>query len=181
MTAVRDIPAGAEIVARYCEPLPPSAQRQQFLRTNYGFTCADPAASDARRAQIRQWEHLLDDDDSSGRGGGAALARWIGDATLPDDHLTAPLLAVLALIEAEGVQNTQLHPLVLKRLADAYAALGDRERLAEYAGRFVRAGATTMYVAQRRTEKMVRDFSSPGRYPFWNKRVKYRGPGAAQG
>ena len=55
MTAVRDIPAGAEIVTRYCEPLPPSAQRQQFLRTNYGFTCAcaacaDPAASDARRA-----------------------------------------------------------------------------------------------------------------------------------
>ena len=88
---------------------------------------------------------------------------------------------MLALIEAGGVQNTQLHPLVLKRLADAYAALGDRERLAEYAGRFVRAGATTMYVAQRRTEKMVRDFSSPGRYPFWNKRVKYRGPGAAQG
>ncbi|ETW77013.1 hypothetical protein HETIRDRAFT_460500, partial [Heterobasidion irregulare TC 32-1] len=75
----------------------------------YGFACADPAAADARRAQILQWEHLLDDDDS-GRGGGA---------TLPDDHLTAPLLAVLALIEAEGVLNTQLHLLTLKRRARA--------------------------------------------------------------
>ena len=179
MTAVRDIPAGAEIATRYCEPLLPSAQRQQFLRANYGFTCvcmacADPALSDPRRARILRGRHLLDDDD-------AALMRWIGNVALPDDHLTTPLLDVLALITVEGVQDTQMHPMVLKMLADTYAARGDRERLAEYAARFVVAGAGTMYVAPRKRQEMVRDLSRPGLYPFWNKRVKYRGPGAAQG
>ena len=179
VTAVRDIPAGAEISMRYCEPLLPSAERQQFLRANYGFTCAcaacaDPAASDARRAGIMQHGYLLEDRATT-------LARWIGDATLRDDHLTVPLRAMLALIAEEGVQDAGIHLMALKLLVDVYAACGDAERLAEYVARFAVAGAGAIYVPLRRRQEMVRDLSRPGLYPFWNKRVEYRGPNAARG
>ena len=121
-----------------------------------------------------QGRYLLDDRD-------ATLVRWIGDAALPNDHLTAPLRTVLALVPAEGVQDSGMHPMALKLLMDAHAACGDAERLTEYAARFAVTGAGTIYVAPRRRQEMVRDLSRPGLYTLWNTRVKYQGPAAARG
>ncbi|KAG9219918.1 hypothetical protein CCMSSC00406_0009521 [Pleurotus cornucopiae] len=97
--AVRDIPAGAEITSHYCGLLQPRAARAKALKP-YGIRCAcaactDHAASDANRLRISRVTDAV-----------PAIVRWAGSPALPDDLLLRPALALLQVIEAEGLEGS---------------------------------------------------------------------------
>ncbi|KAF9497054.1 SET domain-containing protein [Pleurotus eryngii] len=131
--AVRDIPSGAEITSHYCGLLQPRAARARALKP-YGIRCAcaactDHAASDANRLRISRVTDAV-----------PAIVRWAGSPALPDDLLLRPTLALLQVIEAEGLEGSQAYVrvlyhavLILQVLAVARGADMDRLLLARAA------------------------------------------------
>ncbi|KAF7419520.1 hypothetical protein PC9H_002111 [Pleurotus ostreatus] len=106
--AVRDIPPGAEITSTYCGLLQPRAARARALKP-YGIRCAcaactdpDPAASDANRLRISRVADAV-----------PAIVRWAGSPALPDGLLLRPALALLQVIEAEGLEGSLAYVRVL--------------------------------------------------------------------
>ncbi|KAL4257105.1 SET domain-containing protein [Pleurotus pulmonarius] len=100
--AARDIPAGTEITSQYCGLLQPRAARVQALKA-YGFrctcaACTKPLESDTNRLRISRMKDAV-----------PAIVKWAGNPALPDDLLLRPALAMLELIEAEGLEGSPAH------------------------------------------------------------------------
>lgn len=116
-----------ELSLEYCDIMQPVAGRQKAL-THFGFrctcsSCLNPAISDLRRKKLREFDIATYSND---------FQVWYQNLSLPDDYIIKPVLALLRMIEDEGLESigATLHPVLA--LTGAYVALGDEVNVVKY-------------------------------------------------
>ncbi|TFK26330.1 SET domain-containing protein [Coprinopsis marcescibilis] len=173
--ALRSIAAGEEITKNYTDLLQPRSTRLVKLEGDYKFTCdckwctfADPEAqekSDAARAFLGTYVNTH-----------PSYRKWSMDLCLPDTFVIESHLAVIPLIEKEGLDA--LLPLFLEEIMRCYAELGDEDQFRVYAER------TRQLVAVGDPElaaELERYLENPvGNFPKWGARRKFRESQAKQ-
>ncbi|KAJ7140972.1 hypothetical protein C8R44DRAFT_762184 [Mycena epipterygia] len=163
MYALRPYRAGEEIFNQYIDVLAPRAVRQAQL-ARYGFTCActycaaPSAASDAARAELRDWRALH-----------PRFMPWATDMCRADDTVIAASLRALALIEQEGVYGLQV--LFFEDIALSYAVLGDEARFRDWAQKIVDICAAQ---DPERAARFAGWMAEPRTYKLWGWRAKQR-------
>ncbi|KAJ6483632.1 hypothetical protein C8R47DRAFT_1017770 [Mycena vitilis] len=143
--AVSHIRTGEELLRSYIDPthLAPRAERLKRLANLYEFECTCPSCSlppeesvqsDANRRQIND---ELEMRFATGWDIDTEYFAWLGDPSLPDDHLVKHSAEIVRLLDQERVGFTRLQMFHCIRLMRAFSALGDEENTRRWAKRIV--------------------------------------------
>ncbi|KAJ7472712.1 hypothetical protein FB451DRAFT_1250461 [Mycena latifolia] len=146
------IPKGEEVFRSYTNQFAPPAraERMQFLEAQFDFKCACPSCSlpDDQSSQSDEIRRLIAQDmkditfalvraqeASQETQSDPELSAWLGDASLPDDHIIAHSERLVDMMERERV-GSMLHRLIhYVRLTGAFLALGDANKARYWASR----------------------------------------------
>lgn len=126
LRATRSISEDEEITLSYCDEMESTEERQGEL-DSYGFVCTcrvcvDADVSDLRRALIRDTLPPAPME----------LEKWALNPTLPDNHLLSPMLSLLKMMEAEGLEGHERYCECLLSIMGLYSLLGDEVNVVKY-------------------------------------------------
>ncbi|KAG5636415.1 hypothetical protein H0H81_008125 [Sphagnurus paluster] len=166
--ALRPISPGEEITIIYTDVTQPRDARRARLYAHYGFTCAcafcalppaESAASDAARAELREWRHTR-----------PVFAGWATDMCRADDFVLSSHMAALELIEREGLQG--MESAFVRDVCLCWAVLGDEAKFREWAERLERLSEVRDPVMAREVRRWLED--PKGKVPKWGWRSVQR-------
>jgi len=125
LRALIDIKKGDEIFISYTN-LPQTTPERQASLIPYGFqctcaSCTSPSHDRLYQALHDRAMHLSD-----------SFNTWVGNRSLPRDHLIKPALALVTLLETNGFHCTPVYGVNFATLMQCYVALGDLPNAMKY-------------------------------------------------